>query len=137
MSKIKEYLDNAIMKGIGSFDLDDTLDLISKYPELDPDGKFVLKLLKEGFEKNRSWIEHDSHGIILKKLRQIILAKAQTIDPAMLRISDVYTHTDNSIGIYINRLGGVRIEDDFLVTKKGSKMLTNAPKLLKSMILKV
>lgn len=40
-------------------------------------------------------------------------------------------------GIYIAGLGGVRIEDDFLVTNKGREALTKAPKNLSAMILKV
>jgi len=40
-------------------------------------------------------------------------------------------------GIYIAGLGGVRIEDDFLVTSKGGEALTKAPKNLSAMILKV
>jgi len=39
-------------------------------------------------------------------------------------------------GIYIKNLGGVRIEDMFLITKKGYKHLTNLPRDLKSAILK-
>ena len=34
-------------------------------------------------------------------------------------------------GIYIPGLGGVRIEDDFLVTESGSKNLCSRPKDLK------
>ncbi|MDY0323835.1 MAG: M24 family metallopeptidase, partial [Candidatus Carbobacillus sp.] len=33
-------------------------------------------------------------------------------------------------GIYVPQLGGVRIEDDVLVTKDGYEVLTHAPKTL-------
>lgn len=35
-------------------------------------------------------------------------------------------------GIYVNELGGVRIEDTILITKEGAKILTNAPKSLRA-----
>lgn len=39
-------------------------------------------------------------------------------------------------GIYLKGFGGVRIEDMYLITKKGCKNLTAVPKDLKSVILK-
>jgi len=33
-------------------------------------------------------------------------------------------------GIYLEGLGGVRIEDDVLVTKEGCRLLTSSPKEL-------
>jgi Xaa-Pro aminopeptidase len=39
-------------------------------------------------------------------------------------------------GIYLKGFGGVRIEDMYLITKKGSKCLTDVPKNLKDAILK-
>ena len=40
-------------------------------------------------------------------------------------------------GIYLKGLGGVRIEDMILITKRGCKNLTNFPKDLKSVTLKI
>lgn len=40
-------------------------------------------------------------------------------------------------GLYFKNFGGVRIEDMILITKNGYKNLTNAPKDLKSVILKI
>ena len=38
-------------------------------------------------------------------------------------------------GIYLPGLGGVRIEDDVLVTERGHRVLTDLPKTLESAII--
>lgn len=102
---VRKYLEKSIeATGIGSLDLKAILKLFLKYPDLDPDGEFVLKIYKTAFEKNQSFVKHDSHRIILKGLREIILAKAKKVDPSFVRMPDVYGQADKDLGINGNRL---------------------------------
>jgi hypothetical protein len=94
---VREYLGTAISQGIGSHDLEATIDLIAKYPSLDSDGKFILTILNSAFEHNRSFVEHASHRIILKKLREIIMARVQRTNPSLLRITDVFRQANHAL----------------------------------------
>jgi hypothetical protein len=97
---VREALGKAISRGgIGDYDLEQILDMITEYPELDPDGQFTLNILQSGFEHNRSIIAHEGHRVILKKLREIIMARVQDIDPSLRRITDVYRRVNGALPV--------------------------------------
>lgn len=85
-------------------------------------------IAKAGFEKE---FKHTlGHGL------GMIVHQAPSISPnskETLKDRDIVTIEP---GIYIKGKGGVRVEDDLLVTKSGYKLLTKSPKLLKEVIIK-
>lgn len=94
---VRQALEKAIMRGgIGEHDLERVIDMIMEYPSLDPDGRFTFEMLKAGFERNQSIIEHKGHRVILKKLREIIMAKVQDANPSLKTVSDVYREVDET-----------------------------------------
>jgi len=95
---VREALGKAISRGgIGDYDLEQVLDMITEHPELDPDGHFTLRILQAGFEQNRSIIAHHGHRVILRKLREIIMARVKDIDPSLRRITDVYKRVNGAL----------------------------------------
>jgi len=97
ISIISGYLGKAVDGGIGSHDLQQIIDLITEFPELDPDGTFILKIFESAFQRNRSFIAHDAHRIMLKNLRTIILAKAQRAGKPLVRIGEAYTAAEAKV----------------------------------------
>ena len=93
---VRTYLEKAIegQRGLDNFDLEGLVNLIADYPALDPDGQFILKIFKIGFEKNRDGIKHWSHRIILQNLRRIIMDKVREVNPNLLRITDVFSQVN-------------------------------------------
>ncbi|MFH1509415.1 MAG: M24 family metallopeptidase [bacterium] len=80
--------------------------------------------------KKKNYLEYFNHGLGHGVGRQIherpfLSRKAKKFE--RLKVGDVITIEP---GIYIKDFGGVRIEDDYLVTKKGSRCLTKCPKNL-------
>ena len=87
---VKGYLERAIHEGLDHSYLEDLLELLSQYPALDSDGQFILMIFNLAFEKNRSIFPHDSHRIILQKLRQIIMAKTKARGEFAAGLAEVY-----------------------------------------------
>lgn len=96
---VKEALGKAILEGgIDARDLEQVIDMIAEHPGLDPDGQFTLRILQSSFERNRSIIAHDGHRVILRKLREIIMARVKNADPSLKGITDVYRDIDRASG---------------------------------------
>lgn len=57
---------------------------------------------------------HEAPAISMRSEQQLVVGNIVTDEP----------------GIYIDGLGGVRIEDDLLITKEGNRLLTHSPKEL-------
>ncbi len=95
---VREALGKAISRGgIGDYDLEQVIDMITEHPEIDPDGQFTLRILQSGFERNRSIIAHHGHRVILRKLREIIMARVKDVDPSLRRITDVYRRVNGAL----------------------------------------
>ena len=77
------------------------------------------------FRKGFDPIPHSlGHGVG-KKVHEN--PKISPVSADILKIGDIFTIEP---GIYIKNFGGVRIEDVFVLTKKGVKPLTHSPKAL-------
>lgn len=60
---------------------------------------------------------------------------AKYVDQAARKVIEKYGYGDKFLHRTGHGIGGVRIEDDVLVTKNGHKVLTSYPKDLKDVIL--
>jgi Xaa-Pro dipeptidase len=90
-------------------------------------GKKVDAVAREIVERSRfkgKFIHGTGHGlgVSVHDPGGIRMSKDMILEPGMVMTVEP--------GVYIRGFGGVRIEDDVLVTKEGCKVLTNAPKEL-------
>lgn len=119
IAMVRSYLETAVSAGIESHDLGGIVDLLSEYPALDPDGQFMLNIFNIAFERNFSYVPHDSHRIILQNLRKIILAKVKELDPSLLGIKDVYKRVNRVLTSEVSETKDfVATVDDTEITRK-------------------
>lgn len=97
---VRESLGEAIsVGGISDSDLETIIDIIAEYPQLDPDGQFTLRTLQAGFERNQSIIKHHGHRVILRKLREIIMARVRDVYPSLRSVKDVYGRINGNLAL--------------------------------------
>ena len=86
----------------------------------------LIELLKHG----KNFIHTVGHSLSRKPHAGKVLGPGSK---DILRKGDVVTLEP---GIYIKGSGGVRIEDDYLITKRGFTLLTKSPKKVAEIIIK-
>lgn len=121
--------------------------LIKVYKDVLRAQEIALAKIKKG-EKNAKKIDSSARDFLVKKYKNnfkhglghgvgTVIHEWPNFKPNTTDILPVDCVMTVEPGIYIRGLGGVRIEDMIRITEKGGENLTNFPKDLKSIILKV